>query len=152
MNYTSCTYIHYICLLHNYCKIILPYNMIQLLAGNLPHLASSTFLKPSLRQHFSPKVHKWYVNLPKDNPGREVARALPRKKMKWEEWCISEAHIAHVIEGGKKYALPLPPLSSEKCKVNEMQLDPLFAVNWLGSLPSSPNTLLLQGFVWELQP
>lgn len=31
--------------------------------------------------------------------------------------------------GEKKDALPLPPLSSEKRKVNEMKLDPLFAVS-----------------------
>lgn len=79
MNYTSCTCIRYICLLHNYCKIILLYNIIQLQAGNLPHLASSMFLKSSPRQRFSPKVHKRYVNLPKDSPG-SVQEPFPERK------------------------------------------------------------------------
>lgn len=79
MNYTSCTYIHYICLLHNYCKIISPQNIIQFQSGKLPHLAWSMFLRSSL--HFPPKAHKWFANLPKDSLGREVYKNHSQKEI-----------------------------------------------------------------------
>lgn len=127
MNYTSCTSIHYICLLHNYCKIILPYNIIQLQAGNWPHLTSSTFLKSSPRQHFSPKVHKRYVNLPEDNPGRKVCKKPSQKEKEMGRvMCFRGAHCTCNGGGGVwgvwgrrgGGALPLPSLSGEKPKAN----------------------------------